>query len=313
MLILILFQSVFFKDAEILYGESGQPIEDGGDFITVNDIKYKPDRFFILAVVSNICAFVLPAVFYVTLKGAGYRKNLKLTAPNPKYMFFCVYMFFMLISGAVLINSLIFYAGTASAGNEGVLPLIISTGGNPAHDAGMLLSFVLLPALCEEFFFRSVLAAEYEKHGVFCAVMVTSAAFAMSNFSLRFFLPYFFAAAALYIVTKITNSVFFAVALHAGYNFFNIYLWDNLSGVLNFEQNRFIFIFLTVIIFAVFAILALNALEIIYYKKAYNNEPSPVKLPENRKRPVFIIRFFKAVLSPTFIAAAVIFLIYVNL
>ena len=313
MLILILFQGVFFNDPEVLYENPGQQQADNGDFITVGDVSYKPDKFFILSVVSNICAFLLPAVFYVILGGPGYSKNLKLKAPRPKYLFLCVCIFFIIISGSMLINSLIFYAGGAGSGAEGVLPVIVSANGNTAYDVGILISFILLPAFCEEFFFRSVFCAQYEKHGVFCAGMISSAAFAMAHFSLRFFLSYFFAALALYITAKITDSVFFSVILHAGYNFFNIYLWDKLSGVLNFEQNRVIFIFLTVIIFSVCVLLVLNSLELIYYKKAYNNEPSPIKPPGNKKRPVFIIRFLKALASPTFIGAAVIFLIYVNL
>ena len=93
MIILILFQSVFFQSGDVLYGEpdgmsnfSGEPSADGGDFILYNNIRYKPDKFFILAVISNICAFLLPAAFYVRLKGAGYTKNLKFERPKLKYL-----------------------------------------------------------------------------------------------------------------------------------------------------------------------------------------------------------------------------------
>ena len=328
MLILIIFQSAAFTNGDMLYSEAElpepvlQPDESEGqqgespapgDFISYNNIKYKPDRFFILVVVTNICAFLLPAVFYVKLKGAGYSKNLKIELPRLKYLSLSLYMFMVLISGGVLINSLMFYSGGADVNPESVLPYLINTGGNPVYDMGVLISFVILPAFCEEFFFRSVLSAEYEKYGVFCAVTVTSAAFAMSHFSLKFFPSYFFAATVLYITAKITNSVLFAVILHAGYNFYSIYLWDKLTGALKFEQNRVIFIFITAIVFIIFIAFALNSLESIYYNKAYRNEPSPVEFPENRHKNPAVVRLLKSFLTPTFIAAAVIFFIYINI
>ena len=330
MVVLILFQGAFFKIDSVVYSEpelspgNGDYAEmkSGGDFIIFNNVKYKPDRFFIMAVASNICAFLLPAVFYVKIKGEGYSKKLKFALPKPKYIPLVIYMFFALISGAILINSLMFYSGGAEISPESVLPFVFHTGGNPVYDAGVLISFVLLPALCEEFFFRSVLSAEYEKYGSFCAVIITSAAFAMSHFSLEFFPSYFFAAIILYILARVTNSVLLAVILHAGYNFYNIYLWDKLSGVLNFEQNRFIFIFIAAIIFIIFMIFVLNSLESIYYKKGYGNEPSPefarniqnsrIKKSKSKYNSIAVIRLFKSFLSPTFIAAAVIFFIYIN-
>jgi len=330
MTILILFQSVFFNYADVLFigveeiknagtdAETETEIETGGetgrDFIIYNNVKYKPDKFFILTVISNICAFLLPAVFYVKLKGEGYLKNLKLGFPGRlRYVSLTIYMFFVLISGTVLINSLIFYSGGAGVNPESVLPFIIDTGGNPVYDMGILVSFVVLPALCEEFFFRSVLSAEYEKYGSFCALIITSAAFAMAHFSLKFFPSYFFAAVILYILARTTNSVLFAVILHAGYNFFNIYLWDKLSGVLHFEQNRFIFIFITAVIFIGFIYFVLNSLEVIYYKKAYGNEPSPVYSSGDKNMRAAAGRFLKSLFSPVFLAAAAVFFIYINL
>ena len=336
MLILILFQSVFFTNADVVYTEpefdfdTQTDIVDGNnDFIIFNNIKYRPDKFFILAVISNICAFLLPAIFYIKLKGAGYSKNLRLSVPKFKkeYISLTIFMFLALVAGTVLINSLLFYFGSAGtgaeAGNiESVLPFLFYTGGNPVYDMGIFISFVILPAFCEEFFFRSVLFAEYEKYGAFCAVIITSSAFAMSHFSFKFFPSYFFAAVIFYILTKITNSVIFAIILHAGYNFCAIYLWDKLLGVLKFEQNRVIFIFLTAIFFIIFICLVLNGLEGVYYKKAYNNEPSPVHLSENKqnnqnkqskknKRAPSVLRLYRSLLSPTFLAAIIIFFIYV--
>jgi len=305
LLILILFQTVIFTNAEY-------ETTDGGDYITIDNVQYRPDRFFLLAIAANISAFILPAAFYIKLKGAGYSQNLKLALPRPKYLLFGTYMFFVLLSGAVLINSLMLYAGAGEQVNENLLPFVIDAGANPLYEIGIVISFVIVPALCEEFFFRSALAAEYEKQGAVCAAAITSAAFAMAHFSLELFPSYFFAAVVLYIAAKVTGSVFYAVIIHAGYNFFNIYLWDRLSRIINFEQNRVLFMFITAVVFVVFVIFALNSAQYIYYEKALTTPP-PKKNAKTKKQPLFIVRFFKSFLSPTFLAAAVIFFIYINI
>ncbi|MCL2816580.1 MAG: CPBP family glutamic-type intramembrane protease, partial [Oscillospiraceae bacterium] len=279
MLILILFQSVFFTDGGVRYPEEPQGDASldltAADYISLNGVKYRPDGFFMLAVASNICAFLLTGAFYVKLRGAGHSKKLKLGLPKLKYLPLFLYMLLVLTAGTVLINALLVYFGAADSKVSEVLPFVFYTGGNTAYDMGVLICFVVLPAVCEEFFFRSVIAAEYERYGAFCACVCTALAFALSHFSLKFFPSYLFAAAAFYILAKITNSVLFAVFLHAGYNFFCIYLADKFLGALNFEQNRLMFIFVAAILFIISVFLALNILEGIYSKKAYGNPLPP--------------------------------------
>ena len=288
MLALILFQSVFFKSDAVIFNDDmivnsdisdrpdnpdSQDNQDisganSGKYIIYNDIRYQPDKFFILVIISHICVFLLPAVFYIKIRGEGYSKKLKLDLPKPRYISLAAFMFFALIFGTVLINSLIYYISGFSIAIGGTL---INTGGNPIYDMGVLISFVFLPAVCEEFMFRSVLSAEYEKYGALCAAIITSVAFAMSHFSLLLFPSYFFSAVIFYGLAKVTNCVVFPAILHAGYNIFNIYVWDKLAGVLKFEQNRFIFIFVIAVVFMFFVYLVFGRLESIYYYKAYAN------------------------------------------
>ena len=182
---------------------------------------------------------------------------------------------------------------------------------------GAMISFVVLPAVCEEFVFRSVLSAEYEKYGALCAALMTSAAFALSHFSPALFPSYFFAAIIFYGLARVSNSVVFPAAIHAGYNFFNIYIWDKLAGVLKFEQNRFIFIFLVAVCFMISIYFVFGRLEKIYYDKAYkpDNNRKNVRINKNLKddNTNFFIKISRSVFSPTFIAAIIIFFIYVNI
>ena len=374
MLALILFQSVFFKGESVVFSEPAvnpadysdlsdlsdlselsEPPAITGKYIVYNNTKYIPERFFILTVISHLCVFILPAVFYVKLRGAGYSKKLKLELPGLKYISLSLYMLLMLITGTILINSLVYYMSGFSAAVENASAAAVDTGENPAYAMGVMLSFVLLPAVCEEFAFRSVMSAEYEKYGALCAALMTSAAFALSHFSRLLFPSYFFAAMIFYGLAKVSNSVVFPAALHAGYNFYNIYVWNKLAGVLKFEQNRFIFIFIVAVCFMISIYFVFGRLEKIYYDKAYTPDKSDkfnksdkseksqtqkkfykadkekkfgrsVKesiVSKERKEGIegkdykddganFFIKISRSVLSPTFIAAVIIFFIYVN-
>ncbi|MCL2097006.1 MAG: CPBP family intramembrane metalloprotease [Oscillospiraceae bacterium] len=314
LLILVLFHGFIFTRDDVVYiytGPEEETEESSADYIEINDIKYIPDRFFIFTVILNICAFLLPAVFYIKLKGSPDLKSLRIKLPRLKYLPLCGYMTASLLSGSVLVNSLMFYTGETGGVTPGpaggIFGLNINSGGNPVYDAGILLSLVVFPALCEEFFFRSVIAAEYEKYGALCAAVMSSSAFALTRFSPGFFPAYFFAGVILYMTVKITGSVIYAAALHAGYNIFNIYLRENLNGILNLERNRLAFIFVTAVIFLSFAIFALKEAEDIYYNRGYSNEPSPEYA--ERKQESFAAA--KSLLSPSFIIAAGIFFVYI--
>lgn len=314
MLFLLLFQRGFLNlgyaryieeeteyDSESI--ESTQDYNISGKYIIYNDEKYLPDRFFIFAFASHVFAFILPALFYIRLlKGEGYTKELNIKLPKFKRTSLVLYGLGVLISGTALISSWIYYAD----GSLALRKSVIDAGGNPVYDISAAIAFVFLPAVCEEVLFRSIMAREYEKYGALCACLVTSAAFAMLHFSLALFPVYFLAGIILYILAKVAESVLFSIIANAGYSFFNIYVWDRLSNVLKFEQNRFIFSFLAAVLFIIFMIAMINKTEKIYFYKAYMNEPMPESQIAKIKIPARITETF---LSPTLLAAMLIFFI----
>ena len=295
MLALVLFQRALFDYA--LYDYAQEP----DIYIIYNGEKYQPERFFIFAFISYIFAFIIPVLFYIKLfKSEGYTKELYLSLPELKNMTLVIYATGALISGTALLGSVIYYTGGAFDLSEAV----IDARGNPVYDISKIAAFILLPAVCEEVLFRSVMAREYEKYGALCACLISSASFAMLRFSFALLPVYFFAGIILYILTKTLGSIIPAIIAHAVYGFFNIYIWGRLSNVLGFEQNRLIFIFLAAVIFIIFIIALINKAERIYSYKAYYNEPNPetlqIKLPA---------KFAKVFLSPVFLAAVIIYFI----
>ena len=293
---LILFQRVLFNYA--LYTETPDMPER---YIIYNGAKYLPDRFFIFAFIACIFAFVIPVLFYIRLfKSEGYTKELYFKLPDPKNTMLVIYASGALISGTAFLSSLIYYMG----GSPELIETVIDAGGNPVYDISAVMAFVFIPAVCEEIMFRSVISREYEKYGALFACIISSAAYAMLRFSFILLPVYFFAGVILYILTKTTGSILFAIIAHAFYNFFNIYIWGRFANVLRFEQNRLIFIFLAAVIFIIFMIALINKAEKIYFYKSYADEPAP-KSPAGK----FPARFTAVFFSPVLLAAVILYFI----
>ena len=302
MLFLILFSQVFLNLEHFMYAPPYLLDYSSGNYIIYNDVRYIPDRFLILAILMQILTFALPVLFYIKLfKDDGYVKELNLKLPSIKYIPVVFYGLGAIIAGTALLSSLIYYAG----GPLELRAAAIDSGGNPVYDISVVAVFVLLPAVLEELFFRSVLLKEYQRYGTVCACIISAAAFAMIRFSFVLFPIYFFVGVILYLIAKSTGSVLFAIIAHAGSEFFNIYGWNRLSTVLFFEQNRFIFSFIAAVVFVLFMIALLHSIEKICYHKAYAEEP----MPENvtAKLPVF------KTFSPALFAVVIIYFIYINI
>ena len=301
MLFLILFRRVFLNLEHFMYAPPYLLDYSSGSYIIYNDVRYIPDRFLILAILMQLLAFALPALFYIKLfKSDGYIKELNLKLPSIKHISVVFYGLGAIIAGTALLSSLIYYAG----GSLELRAAAIDSGGNPVYDISVTAVFILLPAVLEEFFFRSVMLKEYTRYGTVCACIISSAAFALVRFSLVLLPIYFFVGVILYIIAKSTGSVLFAIIAHAGSEFFNIYGWSRLSTVLFFEQNRFIFSFSAAVIFILFMLALLHSIEKICYRKAYADEPMPENI--TAKLPAF------KTLSPALFAIIIIYFIYIN-
>ena len=302
MLFLILFRRVFLNLAHFWYTPFYPMDYSSGNYIIYNDIRYIPERLLILAVAMQILTFAIPALLYIKLlKGEGYVKELNLKLPPVRHVPVALYGLGAIVAGTALLSSLIYYAG----GTLELRAAAIDSGGNPVYNISVVVVFILLPAVLEEFFFRSVMIKEYSRYGAVCACIVSAAAFAMIRFSFVLFPVYFFVGVILYIIVKATGSVFYAVAAHAGAEFFNIYGWSRLSNVLMFEHNWFIFSFLAAVVFVLFIIALLNRVEKICYHKAYSAAP----MPENVTAGLRGIKVF----SPMLFAVLIIYFIDINI
>lgn len=180
------------------------------------------DNEYLVVVLLQILIFMIPGYLFLRFRGKQYASRMRLKAPKPDHVFIVASAAGALISGCFLLSILM---GNLSEGQSFVLYDTFTS----RHDgtmAGMLylvMAYAVLPAVCEEVIYRSVLCAEFEGRGVACAVIVSSVMFSMLHFNLLAMPVYLFAGVILALTMYATRSVFCTVIVHFLYNLFCLF------------------------------------------------------------------------------------------
>ncbi|MHC1695181.1 MAG: CPBP family glutamic-type intramembrane protease [Eubacteriales bacterium] len=261
--------------------------------------------FFLELSAINLCVYVLPAIFYIRLKGKGYVPLIKLRPRFPVSL--TVFTCLALIAGTWLLGSLgqTLFGAAPTAGYEKYVAQMDPVTGN----LGVVLAFAIIPAACEELLFRGVVLAEYQKYGGGIAVVISAALFATIHFSLQGFAVYFLAGLLLGAAAQVSGSILPCFVIHALGNLSGIYGEDTLMRVLGQPRNTVLFTYLLGIVFLVLLMGMLSSSEDIYYKKAHDNVPSPVETDKKN----LLVRLAGALISPTLAGAAALYLVYSSL
>ena len=180
------------------------------------------DNEYLVVVLLQILIFVIPGYLFFRFRGKEYARRMRLRAPRPDHIFLIAGAAGALITGCFLLSVLM---GNLSEGQSFVLYNTFTS----RHDgtmAGMLylvLAYAVLPAVCEELIFRSMLCAEFEGRGVVCAAAVSSIIFSMLHFNLPAMPVYLFAGVILVLTMYATRSVFCTMIVHFLYNLFCLF------------------------------------------------------------------------------------------
>lgn len=180
---------------------------------------------YLAVVVLQLLIYAVPALFYCRIRGAVFRARLRLSFAGPGQLLFLLYAAVFLICGSALL-SMGMYSWFPHAFVQGSAESYTAFARNAGIFDGLylVLAFTVLPAVTEEFLFRGILLAVYEKLGVTCAVLVTSITFAMSHFNFARFPVYFFGGLVLCAVTYATRSLPAAMLVHGCNNAFVLFL-----------------------------------------------------------------------------------------
>ena len=134
-----------------------------------------------------------------------------------------------------------------------------------------ILAFCLVPAICEEFFFRGVILSEYRSYGLLKAIIISSVFFAFSHFSFEGFFIYLFAGFVLAFITSVCRSVFPAMILHFANNLLDLYAGDIFENNVWYDTNMYFFRFMVVLIFLISLWRVFSRMQHIYIQ--YSEKP----------------------------------------
>ena len=177
---------------------------------------------YFVVVLLQIMIFIIPGYLYFRLRGKGFVRRMRLAPPRAEHIFVVLFATGALITGCFLLGALM---GNLTSGASFVLydTFVSKNDGTMMGIAYLVLAYAVLPAVCEELIFRSMLCAEFEGRGVVCAVTVSAVLFSMLHFNPLQMPVYLFAGLILALVLYATRSVFCCVIVHFLYNLFCLF------------------------------------------------------------------------------------------
>ncbi len=258
-------------------------------------------NLFLSIALVQIMVLVLPCMLYYLLKGRRLSSPLFLTSPSPRHIGLTVSAALVLVVGSLFIKFFYRAASEQSVSISGFFDNFSAGEADPPF-AGVLLSIVIIPAVCEELFFRGVVLAEYRSLGEGNAIILSAVCFAMLHFSVSGFPIYLFIGLLLGVVTAVSRSVLPAMFLHLLSNTLNVYTSDQFLKIIMQKNGAFFVGFLLAVLFGIALFLLFYNIEHLYRK--YASEPPEGSLPPKSRT-----HLAKVFLSPTFLVLIAVFFV----
>ena len=274
-------------------------------YIDLDSLQMK-DNIFLSMIILQLLIFVLPSVFYCKLRGKKVTKKLPFQKLSGHKVGFIISSFGVLVFGSALLQTATFYifgAESQASMYQTYSPLGATSLTNIAY---IIIALAIIPAITEEFVFRGIIQSEYSDYGVGVAILMSALMFAMLHFNLSQFIIYFFCGVVASYTVYITRSVFAGMVLHLLNNLYALFFESTIWNAIRSPNSLIFFLFVVTTLFIIFLMISFNGAEKILYISGVNGEESP---PEAEKQEGGIKLLFEALVSPSFIACLLIFLI----
>lgn len=178
------------------------------------------DSVFLVIIIIQAIVFAVPCFLYYGLKGGKLNYPMLSGKISGNAVLYSLGAFGVMICGSLLLQLLFYSGGGGLTFDKGYMDaLFVSEKGG----VGLFLAYCLVPAVCEELFFRGIVVGEYKKYGSFNAVIISTLYFTLVHFSKEGFLIYMFAGLMLGITAVVCRSVYPSMALHLAFNMYGLY------------------------------------------------------------------------------------------
>ncbi len=234
------------------------------------------DSVFLVIIIIQIIVFAVPSFLYYGLRGGKLNYPVVSGKINANSVLFSVGALGVVFFGSLLIKLLFYSNGIEVSNSKGYMDGLFALEDGKV---GLFLAYALVPALCEEFFFRGIVLCEYKKYGSFNSIIISALYFTMVHFTADGFLIYLFAGFVLGSVTSVCRSIYPAVAIHTLFNAYSLYGNTAFIGTTVFNTSLLFVGFVLVLLLLLSTVLLLSRLELIYngYSVFNKDEPLPEK------------------------------------
>ena len=275
------------------------------------------DTLYLSIVILQLVAVALPAVFYAKSEPSGYVKKLGLTPIAPTRLWFFGISLLLLLSGSSVIRLIMANLGNTASIFGDYSAVAASSMSSVSDVIYVIVALAIVPAICQEFAFRSILLTEYREYGALCAVVITALASSMLQFDLPYFFLYFYNAAIYAFAVYITKSSLSALLLHLCYNTLNLFFEKYLIRIVSQSEYATLNAFILISLFLFSLFLAFSEAErltsndaIVEGEKEEEEEEDAPFRPNGYRRSFDTFRpLLKAIISPTFLICIALFLL----
>lgn len=226
-------------------------------------------NLYLAVIILELLVYALPAVFFCRLRGKEYGRRLRVRPFRFSHFFLILLALILLLTGPALLNM----------GMYSLFPVQEQelSGYAELMNAGLyaVLAFCILPAVAEEFLFRSILIAEYEAVSPLFAILVSSLFFGMIHMDFRRLPGYVLAGIVLALVFYITRSVFASILLHILNNIAALWTDAYTQKFASIGIRGVLLSFILICLFMIALILFFWEGERIYQEYGENGVPSP--------------------------------------
>ena len=239
---------------------------------------------YLASAVLQVLILAIPPAIYARARGRKFFSHLRFKLFKAVDIPMMIFALGLMIFGGATISFYIyrvapeFFRTSASA-------MMAEGSGDAGTVIYALLSVAILPAITEEFLFRGIVTAEYERNGVALAVVLSSLTFALIHFDLVRIPVYFFNGVILALTLYATRSLFATMTVHAANNilamFLEVYVY---RAAARQGGGIVLFTFICTALTLLFAFLFFSSCSKAYSDLAWINAPSDYakkkKMPE---------------------------------
>lgn len=226
-------------------------------------------------ILLQILIFIIPGLLYSKWQGSDFRKALPLRMFRLSHLLLLLSAWMILVGGCLLIS---IHTGSILENTRGfTLYETFTAGSSDAADIilAQILTFAVIPAVCEELIFRGILLTSLQGRGTVAAFAFSSLYFAMLHFDFAQLPVYCFAGIVLCLVVRVTRSLPAAMLVHFLYNLFCLFGQSVLARFYSYGGNDAIFRFFLTVVLLGGVILFCGQAGTIYHRYALDSLPPP--------------------------------------